>query len=190
MSDENGALREQICAAAMALFAEEGLRFTMQQVAERLHMSKKTVYTVYSSKEELLLSLVDQAFASIHARKAELMAAPGTTVERIRRELVALPDELGAIDLTHLDELDAAYPVVAARVRAQIEGGWEPTLALFEQAMDEGLLRRVPLTVVKTMVSATIEALLAEATLATSDVSYAEALDCMVRILMEGLMVR
>lgn len=190
MTDEASALRAQIRPAAMELFASQGLRFTMQQVAERVHMSKKTIYAAYGSKEELLLDMVDGAFDAIHERKDELRNQPGTTVERIRRELVALPDELGAVELTYLDELDVQYPAVAARVRAQLEGGWEPTLALFAQAMDEGALRRVPLPLVRAMVSAAIEAFLAEDTLAGTGVSYAEALDYMVQILMEGLMVR
>ena len=31
---------------AMQLFRQQGLHFTMQQVAEPLHISKKTIYTV------------------------------------------------------------------------------------------------------------------------------------------------
>ena len=48
---------------AMQLFRQQGLHFTMQQVAEPLHISKKTIYTVYPSKEALLLDMVDHAFA-------------------------------------------------------------------------------------------------------------------------------
>ena len=33
-----------VCAHAMLLFREQGLRFTMQQVAQQLHISKKTIY--------------------------------------------------------------------------------------------------------------------------------------------------
>ena len=50
---------------AMQLFRQQGLHFTMQQVAEPLHISKKTIYTVYPSKEALLLDMVDHAFAEI-----------------------------------------------------------------------------------------------------------------------------
>ena len=43
---------------AMQLFRQQGLHFTMQPVAEPLHISKKTIYTVYPSKEALLLDMV------------------------------------------------------------------------------------------------------------------------------------
>ena len=69
---------------AMQLFRQQGLHFTMQQVAEPLHISKKTIYTVYPSKEALLLDMVDHAFADIHRCKQEILAGGGTLQERLR----------------------------------------------------------------------------------------------------------
>ena len=63
---------------AMQLFRQQGLHFTMQQVAEPLHISKKTIYTVYPSKEALLLDMVDHAFAEIHYCKQKILAGSGT----------------------------------------------------------------------------------------------------------------
>ncbi|MEF2763275.1 MAG: helix-turn-helix domain-containing protein, partial [Faecalibacterium prausnitzii] len=50
MQEKLGAL---VRTQAMQLFRQQGLHFTMQQVAEPLHISKKTIYTVYPSKEAL-----------------------------------------------------------------------------------------------------------------------------------------
>ena len=44
MQEKLGAL---VRTQAMQLFRQQGLHFTMQQVAEPLHISKKTIYTVY-----------------------------------------------------------------------------------------------------------------------------------------------
>ena len=48
-------------------------------------------------------------------------------------------------------------PVVAARVRSQLENGWEPTMALLEQAVAEGVMRPVSLPVLRQMITASIE---------------------------------
>lgn len=45
------ALRERLRAVGMALFRREGLRFTMQEAARAIHISKKTIYAVYPSKK-------------------------------------------------------------------------------------------------------------------------------------------
>ncbi len=104
-----------------------------------MHISKKTIYAVYPSKEALLLDMVDDAFTRIHARKQRILDGPGTLAEKLRAVIIALPEEYTALDLQQMDLLDEKYPRVAARVREHLETGWEPTLALLEQAMGEAL---------------------------------------------------
>ena len=175
---------------AMQLFRQQGLHFTMQQVAEPLHISKKTIYTVYPSKEALLLDMVDHAFAKIHHCKQKILAGSGTLQEKLRAVIIAMPTEYAALDLQQMDLLDEKYPRVAARVREHLETGWEPTLALLEQAMGEGVIRRVSLPVLQRMISASIEDFLADRTLDAQGISYTDALDEMISILLEGLLVR
>ena len=87
---------------AMQLFRQQGLHFTMQQVAEPLHISKKTIYTVYPSKEALLLDMVDHAFADIHRCKQEILAGSGTLQEKLRAVISAMPTEYAALDLRQM----------------------------------------------------------------------------------------
>ena len=170
---------------AMQLFRQQGLHFTMQQVAEPLHISKKTIYTVYPSKEALLLDMVDHAFAEIHRCKQEILAGSGTLQEKLRAVIIAMPAEYAALDLQQMKELDEKYPVVAARVRSQLENGWEPTMALLEQAVAEGVMRPVSL-----MITASIESFLADRSLAESGVQYVTVLEEMISILLEGVLPR
>ena len=74
--DENNELRIRLRAVGMELFRRDGLRFTMQQAAAVMHISKKTIYAVYPSKEALLLDMVDDAFTRIHARKQRILDGP------------------------------------------------------------------------------------------------------------------
>lgn len=175
---------------AMQLFRQQGLRFTMQQVAEQLHISKKTIYTVYPSKEELLLAMVDCAFEEIHHCKREILDGDGTLLEKLRRVIIAMPEEYAALDLQQMKELDEKYPTVAARVRNQLENGWEPTMTLLEQAVQEGIIRPVSLSVLRQMITASIESFLADRSLADSGVSYQTVLEEMISILMEGVIPR
>lgn len=188
--DEHNELCTRLRAVGMELFRRDGLRFTMQQAAEAIHISKKTIYAVYPSKEELLLDMVDDAFARIHARKQSIIDGPGTLSDKLRAVIIALPEEYTALDLQQMDLLDEKYPQVAARVRQQLETGWEPTLALLEQAMNEGVLRRVSLPVLQRMISASIEDFLADRTLEQQGISYTQALDEMISILWEGITVQ
>ena len=171
--DEHNELCTRLRAVGMELFRRDGLRFTMQQAAAMMHISKKTIYAVYPSKEALLLDMVDDVpdyiYACLISKK---------------------PEEYTALDLQQMDLLDEKYPRVAARVREHLETGWEPTLELLEQAMGEGVVRRVSLPVLQRMISASIEDFLADRTLDAQGISYTDALDEMISILLEGLLVR
>ena len=118
--DEHNELCTRLRAVGMELFRREGLRFTMQQAAAMMHISKKTIYAVYPSKEALLLDMVDDAFTRIHARKQRILDGPGTLAEKLRAVIIALPEEYTALDLQQMDLLDEKYPRVAARVREQL----------------------------------------------------------------------
>ena len=132
--------------------------------------------------------MVDEAFASIHRRKQAILDGPGTLEEKIRSVIIALPESSSAMDLQQLELLDERYPRVAQRVRQHLETGWEPTLALLEQAMEQGLMRRVSLPVLQGMICAAIEHFLADRSLEAQGISYTQALEEMISMILEGVL--
>ncbi|MFI5716811.1 TetR/AcrR family transcriptional regulator [Nocardia sp. NPDC051750] len=73
--------RERIQAAALELFAERGVRETsLRHIAERLGITKPALYYHFSSREDLLRSLVqpliDDASAAIDADEARAGSGP------------------------------------------------------------------------------------------------------------------
>lgn len=180
-------LQKQIIKAAEELFKTEGLQFTMQDVAAALHISKKTIYTVYSSKETLLIDMIDDLFSEIHNVKAEIASSEKSIEDRIRAVIVALPEQYTAIDFRMLDVLEEKYPTAASRVREHLENNWEPTIALIEEGIAAGCIRPVPIPVLKKMIVASIECFLSGE---KSDGGYADTLDAMIDIIMNGIIVK
>ena len=179
-------LRKRVIDAASVLFGKEGLRFTMQQVADALHISKKTIYAVYPSKEALLLDMVDALFAEIHRAKQAQIDAGGPIEQQIQAVIVALPEQYRTIDFRMLRTLDEKYPAVGCRVRAHLESNWEPTIALLEKGMAEGRIRPVPISVLQRMVTASIECFLSDGK-GENEPSYLDTLAAMIDIIMNGI---
>ena len=177
-------LHSRVLKTAESLFQRSGLHFTMQEIAAALHISKKTIYTIYSSKEELLLDMVDALFADIHREKGELMTTSAPIEERIRAVIVALPEQYRALDFRLLDTLDEKYPAVACRVRKHLETNWEPTIALLKEGMGAGRIRPVPIPVLRQMITASIESFLAGG---ETGASYADTLAARIDIIMNGI---
>ena len=50
--------KEKILEATIKVFNRKGLKFTMDDIASELSMSKKTIYTVFRDKESLFYQMV------------------------------------------------------------------------------------------------------------------------------------
>lgn len=177
-------LRKRIIVTASELFQSSGLQFTMQEVAAALNISKKTIYTVYPSKESLLMDMIDSLFADIHRKKSELAAAPEPIEDRIKSVIVAMPEQYSALDFRRLGELEDKYPAAARRVREHLTENWEPTIALLEEGIALGKIRPVSISILKRIITASIESLLSEE---NSEGGYMENLETMIDIIMNGI---
>lgn len=181
-------LRHRIADAAMEEFRASGLGFTMADVAGRLRISKKTIYKEYESKEKLLIGMLEQGYAEIHAQKKAILESGASLREKLRRVVIALPDEYRTLDFRQLEHIGDKYPMAARALKQQLTEGWEPTLALIREGMESGQLRPFNVSVFRLMVIGSIESFLNSGALQEEEISYEAALEAMMDILMDGLM--
>ena len=86
-------LRQTILEGTIQAFNEKGLKFTMDDVASILGMSKKTIYTVFADKNSLITEMVDYCFESIKESERKVLNDPTLdTVGKIRGILGVLPE--------------------------------------------------------------------------------------------------
>ena len=71
----------------------------------------------------------------------------------------------------------------------RLETGWETTIQLLEQGMAEGVVRKVSIPIVKMMLEATVEQFFQRDVLVQNGISYHEALDEVVSILIDGITI-
>ncbi len=181
-------VQKKILETVIVEFNKKGMKFTMDDVSKELHMSKKTIYREFRDKEEIFEKMVDFCFTSIKEKEAEVLSDPTlTTVERISKLLICLPDNYQNIDFRKLYMLKDKYPTIYAKVEQRLENDWGDTIALLEQGMREGVIRKMPVSVIKAMVEASIERFLSTEVLIESDTKYQDALEVMVEIIMKGI---
>ena len=186
--DTTDALQKNILDATLRVFDRKGLKFTMDDLAKELSISKKTIYTVYDDKEALFLAMVDYIFDSIKESEQMILTDPALgTIEKLHRILGVLPEGYQNIDLRKLYSLRDKYPKIYHKVELRLETGWEPTIQLIETGMAEGSIRPVPICLVKMMLEASIEQFFQRDILITNQISYNEALEEVVNILVDGI---
>ena len=167
-------------------FAADGLKFKMDDIAEALHISKKTIYVYFKSKEDLLIAMLDSFFADIQTAKRKILEMDLDLTEKLRRVMIAIPEEYSRIELRHLDELHMMYPAVEAHLVRHLEADWEPVEALIREGIECGRLRKFNIPVMQMMFTASIEQFLSRSESETG-LPYSEALKEMMDIIMEGV---
>ena len=183
-------LRETILQGTISVFNQKGLKFTMDDIAGQLGMSKKTLYVVFADKESLFLAMVDYMFDGIKESERAVLENPKlSTLEKIRRILCVMPEGYRNIDLRQLYQLRDKYPLIYAKVEERLESGWEPTLDLLQQGIREGVIRPANLALVKLMMEAALEQFFQRDILIRCGLSYTEALEQVTQILVDGIAV-
>lgn len=187
---ENLELQEQILEETLKIFNKKGLKFTMDDIARNLGISKKTIYTVFRTKEQLFLTMVDYIFDGIKISEQQVMDNEKlTVVEKIRKIFKVMPETYSEIDFRQLYQLKEKYPKIYKKVEKRLETGWENTIALLEQGMEQGVIRKIHIPIVKMMLESTLEQFFQRDILVKNQISYQEALDEVVDILMEGIVI-
>ncbi|MDD6154233.1 MAG: TetR/AcrR family transcriptional regulator [Eubacteriales bacterium] len=181
-------LKTEILDAVIGLFNEYGMKFTMDQLAERLHRSKKTIYRIFPDKKRLLDQMVDYVFDSIKVSEREFLVQTDiSTVDKLRRVLGAMPGQFETVDFRKLYILKDKYPELYSHVEKRLETGWDLTIALIEQGQREGVIRDFSIPVFRTMMQATLEQFFQRDILIESGMTYQKALTEVVDILMRGI---
>ena len=181
-------LKDRIMEGATTCFKDKGIRFTMDDLAETLGMSKKTIYTVFAGKDELMVALVDHVFASIKSSEEKVLWDKNmNTVEKLRRLMGVFPDAYKDINFQGVYELRERYPEIYELVEERLETGWESTIALLEQGMLEGSIRKISIPIFKMMFEASLEQFFQRDILQRNGISYQQGLTEVVDILIDGI---
>lgn len=181
----------KILEAVLDEFKEKGSKFTMDDVASDLHMSKKTIYKEFDDKEKIFDALVDYCFDSIKAKEAEILNDDTlSTVEKVEKIMICMPDKYRDVDFRKVFTLRDKYPKIYIKVQNRLENDWEDTIELIERGIREGAIRPLPIPVIKAMTEASIERFLSSNVLIEGNTTYDDALKIMIDIIMRGICVR
>ena len=184
-------LRKDIILSTIEVFNDRGVIFTMSDVATNIHISKKTIYKEFDSKEELLDTVVDYIFDNIKAKEDEIMHDKSlSTIDRLRLILGAMPENYRDIDFQNVYPFLEKFPDVYRKMQYRLATGWENTISLIEQGKKEGVVRKnVDIRFIKVMLEASIEKVLSDDMLSRTGINYIDALDQIVDILVNGMLV-
>ena len=133
-------LREVILKTAMKAFAEKGIRAVkMDDIAESLAISKRTMYEIYATKEELLYEGV-KAFREKRKEKFMELAKEKDLMEILLKVYHVRVEEANATNPLFYDDL-VKYPRVLRYLNREKKNSREDMMLFFERGVQEGYFR-------------------------------------------------
>ena len=136
-------MREKIIDTAIEEFTRNGLKFTMNDVAKALGISKKTIYTVFESKQDVLMAIADRYARDFTDMRQEIEADTELdTLEKLERLFCAIPTKYYNIGLSRIFELAQKYPKQYKYLMEAVSQGWALAEQYLEKGIREGKIRK------------------------------------------------
>ncbi len=181
-------MNEAIMTAAIEVFNETGPKFTMDDLAARMRVSKRTIYENIPSKEVMISEIIEYVFADIKKQESGIVSDSSLDItEKIRRVVCLMPRIPCSIDYNKVFEMQKTYPRLYRKIDDHLTGEWEVTLSLFKQGIAEGKLREVNLGVVRQVLLGAMRSLMEAGFLTSCSITYEEALQEALDVIMKGI---
>ena len=172
-------------------FNNKGMKFTMDELAKKLHMSKKTIYKLVDDKSELVIDAINYCFDLVKKEEQRIIEDESLDIiDKLKMTIICIPDRFTNLDWVKVSDAVAAYPKIYEQFKLRIDNDWEPTFELMDEAVRQKKLRPVNKELFKTMVEAGFEGVLRIRNQRETKLSYQESLEEMINIVMQGVEIR
>ena len=139
-------MNEKILEGALKVFREKGPKFTMDDIATEMKMSKKTIYTIFTDKNELMCEMMNYAFDLIKESEDNIYYDNSLSrIEKIRNILAVLPESHYGFEYSAMHQLADKYPMAYKIMEERLDSGWEKTMELLKDGICEGEIRPIGL---------------------------------------------
>jgi AcrR family transcriptional regulator len=181
-------MKQQIIDECITLFNEKGCRFTLDDIVQRLKISRKTIYKYFLSKEDIFKAIIDEAYDDIHF-KQNLIFNDNTL--SIKEKLYAVCTVETKYDsrmkLNQIYESEQLLPEIFRYFMKKYEAGWEIIEELLKQGIREGVFEEVNVTLVIQLLINGMKMLCQGNFQEESNVTYKQGLEQTVRIIIKGI---
>lgn len=183
-------MRNKIVMAAAEEMIARGLKFTMGDLAAKLHVSKSSLYEYFPSKEAIVNGVLEMALDDMRRLDDAIYDDPKLSLaEKLRALFEVVPTVFGPINNRRLfDDLRLHHPDGEKMIAAFKEEQFRRQSALIAEGVANQSIRRVNMQVLQQLMVSATNDLFTYRFLADSNMTIADALAALADIIVFGLM--
>jgi len=149
-------LLEKIRMAALEELSIRGIKFTMDDLALRLGMSKKTLYKYYKSKDVLIADVFDYLIIDMKKQKEEILRNKSTSyLQKLKALFEHNPNsKMRETNNLILADFRKYYPQEWEKIEQFRKDSLDETVFLLDKCIEEGTVRALNTRAAATMIVA------------------------------------
>lgn len=179
-------MREQILQATEQEIRLKGLLFTMDDLAKRIGVSKKTLYKYFASKELLISELILEIKQDIKEQQEKVLEDTiSSEVEKLKALVSIVPKKKHIANPMIINQLRKSYPALYNQLIEIYHNDWEQFDLVYHKAVKDGLIESFDLNFFKEVYILSVTNLPAVESL--SELAYEEIILKTVDMLFHGI---
>ena len=137
-------MKERITNEAIFLIQQKGLSFTISDLAKSLETSKRTMYQHFSSKDDIIDSIIENLILQIKNKEEEIFHDESLSLlEKITQLLICVPGEFNTMDIRLLADLKRLHYNQWVKIDDFLKQEWDLVVKLMEEGIDTGVIREI-----------------------------------------------
>ncbi len=181
-------MKNRILAEALQLLYEYGLKFTMDDLAKRLGMSKRTLYDNFHSKEDLIGALLMDAVAEVQEKRKAIANDNSLSISEKFKQMMSVGTTLWNERTEHvIIDIKKSMPGQWQKLESVKDELWAVIEELIRQGVQSGCFRPIFIPALRAMFAGAFNEFSNYQFLLKNKVTMKEMVDYSLEILMFGL---
>lgn len=181
-------MHHRVMEAAAEEISLRGIKFTMHDLAIRLGISKRTLYQYFSSKEELIESIIVAKLDDVRQQRDEVVSDDQLPFDKkLYKVLTVCPRIYSSVNGTHLEEIRRYLPGVWSKIEQFIEADWSTVEAILHQAIEAKCFRPIYIPLVINILKGATKQILSYDFAACGDISKPDMFNLLAEVVLYGV---
>ena len=182
-------MRDKLIKATIELMNKHGLKFTMDELAAMVHVSKRSLYEEFASKTVLIEAVTRYIIGNLDAQEEALMANKDLSLqEKVSAILTVRPGEVENFDKDVYEDIRVSYPEFWKEIEQARNDRLKRLEKIFNDAVEQGIVRKVNIQILNKLFVDTLDIFDSYKFLSSNNLTYKNTVDMVLDIFFHGLL--
>ena len=184
-------MKERITNEAIFLIQQKGLSFTISDLAKSLGTSKRTIYQHFSSKDDIIDSIIENLTLQIKNKEEEILHDKSLNLlKKITQVLICVPEEFNTMDIRLLVDLKRLHYNQWVKIDEFLKQEWDLVIKLMEEGIKTGVIREINLQLFVELYLGAINQIYQPNFSLNTKLTMSEILKSVMDILLNGISIK